>query len=58
MGVSYDDEMPGHCWDLKPGRAGIRCFEPKGHGGDHFNWYTRDEWPNLEKVKPTAQGIA
>lgn len=57
MGVSYDDEMPGHCWDLNP-RTGTRCLEEPRHKGAHFNWYTRDEWPNQKKAKTPAQGIA
>lgn len=35
--------MPGHCWERHPERD-VRCLEKPRHGGQHFNWFTRDRW--------------
>jgi hypothetical protein len=55
VGVNDEHRMPGHCWAKQPGLRGVRCFEQPGHGGDHYNWHTRDRWPNRQ---PTAKAAA
>lgn len=55
MGVNDDAfEMPGHCWDRKPGGS-TRCLDDPGHGGDHSNWHAGERWPHRQGAKPAAQ---
>ncbi|MGW8948836.1 hypothetical protein [Streptomyces sp. NPDC055709] len=37
--------IPHHCWVRKPGTE-ARCTEDPGHQGDHFDWASRQSWPN------------
>ncbi|MFI6697013.1 hypothetical protein ACIBLA_35760 [Streptomyces sp. NPDC050433] len=37
--------IPSLCWVPRPGTA-QRCTEHAGHDGQHFDCYTRDEWPH------------
>ncbi|MGH4028938.1 hypothetical protein ACQB60_08400 [Actinomycetota bacterium Odt1-20B] len=37
-------EIPGLCWDQKPGDT-YRCCRRAGHGGDHHHYYGGGRWP-------------
>lgn len=52
--MSENQEMPGHCWDRKPGST-TRCLDDPGHAGDHHNWHTNEWWPRTAADKAPAQ---
>ena len=37
-------DIPGVCWDEKPGDV-YHCTLPPGHDGDHYHAYSRTSWP-------------